>query len=249
MVKVTATAVADSSSDSYWETEASTLPPARTGEEPPPDDDTGWVNPPENACPVCGFEVVKQPGQKRRPKYHAQCKPTRGKAASGPRPVRVTSQERQAAEQVEMALDRLRAALTKAVLGLSMFDPYDALVLRINSEELVENCRPLLMRFPALREGAANATAGASILGLVFTLLSIGLPIMAHHNLIPMKKFVPMLLNLPFLLMKMQERMASESDGTLEEDLVARVEMEQRKKKEAQMRAAGVETVNASPTR
>lgn len=211
-----------------------------------PPDKTEWINPPQNACPVCGEEVVKEPHMKRRPKYHPECKPQRGKAASdSPRSVRVVAKDRQAAEEVEAVLDRLRSALRKAVLFTAMADPFDALVIHINSDDIVNNCRPLLMRFPALREQGNNASAAGAIFGLVTTVFTTLLPILAHHGLFPIKKLVPLLMNLPMTMLRLKE-MSEANGGDMTETLINNVAAAKQRAQEAAMRAASVETVNAS---
>jgi hypothetical protein len=242
------TATLSPSQDSYWDAENPDLGMPQIA-EPEPDDATHFVNPPQNACPTCGEEVIKEPHMKRRPRYHPECKPQRGKGTStGPRTVRVTSKEREAAEQVEIALDRARAGLMKAVALIALADPYDALVLHVNSNELIENLRPVLMRFPWLREQASNATAVGSIVGLVVTVFTTALPILAHHGFIPAKKLVPFFLQMPLIMLRMQERLAAAEQGQSDmgEELLARVAEDQRKKQEQAMRRASAETVNAS---
>jgi len=218
-------------------------------EEQEPSDATNFVNPPQNACPTCGEEVIKEPHMKRRPKYHPECKPTRGAAKSvGPRAVRVTSKDREAAEQVELALDRVRSGLMKGVALLALVEPYDAFVLHVNSQELVENLRPILMRFPWLREQAGNATAIGSIVGLVVTLFTTALPILAHHGFIPAKKIVPFLLQVPLIMQRMQQRMqeAEQGHADMGEELLARLAEEQNKRRHAEMKRQEAETVGAS---
>ena len=245
------TVVDSPSQDSFWETNPDIGMP--TVEEPESSDATQFVNPPANACPVCGEEVVKEPHMKRRPKYHPECKPSRAtstRTPSGPRPVRVGSKEREAAEQVEVALERARSGLMKAVALIALADPYDALVLHVNSKELIENLRPVLMRFPWLREQASNATAIGSIFGLVVTVFTTALPILAHHGFIPAKKLVPFFLQMPLIMLKIQERMAAaEQDeaGTGEALLIQVQEREMRAREEA-MRRASAETVGATTT-
>src|SRR5690606_24488418 len=106
--------------------------------------------------------------------------------------------------------------LRKAVFMTAMVDPYDAMVIHINRGELIENLRPILMRFEWARKQFLNVQTGGSILGLVFTLACIALPIMAHHKLIPSQRLSVILLNLPTFLMKMQDA-ARNIDGADEE--------------------------------
>jgi hypothetical protein len=122
-------------------------------------------------------------------------------------------------------------------------------VLHVNSGELLDNLRPVLMRFPWLREQATNASTTASMFGLGITVFTTLLPIMAHHNLIPSKKVASILLNMPVFMLRLQERVAQSENGYVGEELLHRIAEESRKKQEAQMRQrTATEHVNASPT-
>lgn len=238
------------SQDSFWESDE--LPPPEVAEQT--SDDTHLINPPENTCAGCGEEVVRQPGQRGKlAKYHPECKPVRGKGSgtAGPRPVRVTAKDRQAAEEIELALDNLRRGLAKAVMMLALADPYDALVLHVNTPDLLNNLRPILMRFPGLRKGASEASTIGSIIGLVATVLTVALPILTHHGLLPKSKLSKLFLNIPMFMMRMQERLSRvDTDEEVAEELLVRVTEERRAKAEAMMRArTAAETVDASPTR
>jgi len=241
------------SQDSYWDAEAIGVPQLETEPQPESADATEFMNPPPNACPTCGEEVVKEPGQKRRRKYHEECKPSaRGRtAATGTRAVRVVAKDREAAEQVELALDRMRTAIAKGVALLALVEPYDAFVLHVNSKELIENMRPILMRFPWLREQAGNATAIGSIVGLAITLCTTALPILAHHGFIPAKKVTPFLIQIPVIMQRMQQRLADAEQGheDMGEELLARLAEEQNKRRHAEMKRQGGENVGASTTR
>lgn len=205
---------------------------------------------PEHPCPVCGAEVEKLPGQKRRRKYHDECKPTRGATTSTARTVRVTRKDEQAALEVEAALDRVSSGLRKAVMLLSLVDPYDAFVLHVNAPEIVENMRPVLMRFPWLREQASNASAGASIFGLALTVFTTCLPIAAHHGWIPSKKIAQLLVGMPMFMLRMQQGMANSDDGDMSAELLARIQEETKRQQEQRMRQrTAEESVHATSAR
>ena len=245
---MTATATVSPSQDSFWE--ASDLPPAEVLDDAPPNDDTHLINPPENVCPGCGEEIIRQPGQRGKlAKYHPECKPVKNTAASsGPRTVRVTAKDRAIAEQIENSLDMIDAKYSRAVMLLALADPYDALVLRINQSEFIENLRPAMYRFAWLREAGTNASAGASLVGLAITVLTTLLPIAAHHNLIPSKKVSKILLAIPMIMKRMQDNMSTNGED-ITGTLIARVQEDMRKQNEARMRAqAQAENINASFT-
>jgi hypothetical protein len=221
-----------------------------------PSDATVIINPPENVCRFCGEEVVREPGARgRTPKTHKECREAaKGAAstrASGPRPVRVSAKERLVAEQIEEAIDHARGQLMKATALLALADPYDALVLLVNTEDLLKYYRVLLYRFPRLRDTASDVEAVTSIFELVITILSIALPIAAHHKLIPSQKLSQIFLAVPMFMLRMQERMAEQNPGAMAEELLVRVAEESRKATEARMRAqsAQTESVHATDSR
>lgn len=246
---MTTTTVDSPSQDSYWAD--ADLPPAE--DEILPDDQTDLINPPKNACAGCGEEIIRVPGSKGRlPKYHPECKPERGsRAPAGQRAIRVSKAEQVAAEEVEAALENARRGLLKLVVFLSLADPYDALVINVNSKDFLDNLRPVLMRFPALRKGASDATTIGSVFGLALTVITTVLPIMAHHNLIPKGKISQILLGLPMTMVKMQERMSrADNSEDLSQELLYRVAEETKRATEARMKAkTAAESVNASYTR
>lgn len=231
--------------DSSWENVE--LPDAMMeGEEYPPDN-TQIINPPKGACPVCGEEVVKEPGQRRRPKYHPECKPSANRN-TGTRPVRVAAKERLIAEEVEEIVARAQSGMFKAVGLLALVNTYDAFVLHVNTPDLLKNLRVALYRFPWLRENAGNTAQGASLVGLGITVFSILLPIAANHGLIPTKKVGEILMQMPLFMLRMQEKMAAaDGDADMSDVLLSKLRDERKQKAEAEMRMrTATETVNAS---
>lgn len=236
--------------DSFWED--SNLPPAELAADEIPHDETHLINPPEKVCGGCGEEIVRVPGSRGRlPKFHEQCKPVKGsRNASGPRPVRVSAKEKLVAEQVEEALAQIEQKVNRAIILLAVVEPYDALVLKVNLPELLANLRPALMQFAWARNAATNTAAGASLIGLIITVLTILLPIAAHHKLIPSKKVAQILINVPLFMHRMQQEMMN-NDENLTESLIGRVHEKAAEEKAQRLRQqqAYEESVNASPTR
>jgi hypothetical protein len=232
--------------DSFWAD--SNLPDAQVEDIPP--DDTHLINPPERVCPGCGEEVVRVPGTKGRlPKYHPECKPAKGSVSSGPRTVRVSAKDRLIAEEIEAALEQVRVKLAKAVMLLSLADPYDAFVIHVNTPEILENLRPVLYRYAWMREAATNTSAGLSLLGLVVTLLTTALPIAAHHNLIPSKKVAQLMMAIPMIMKRMQENVGDNGED-MGAVLMTRMREQLNKQNEARMRAqAQEENIDASHSR
>jgi hypothetical protein len=232
------------------------LPAAEEATPEYPPDDTRQINPPEGVCEFCGEEIVREEGKKGRlPKAHPECrehfrleqKAARAAAgvSRGPRPVRVSAKDRLAAEEVEQALETARKGMLKAVGLMMLVDPYDAFVLHINSPDIIENLRPVLMRFPWLREQASGASVGASVFGLVIAIGTTLLPIAAHHKLIPGKLVTQILTQLPFVMQRMQEALKDNGED-LTTTLMRRVKEQQAKEEAARRYAQTSEPVDAS---
>jgi len=230
------------SGDSSWESDG--FPELQ--EEPLPPDNTELINPPENVCPVCTEEIVREPGKKGRlPKYHPECKPVKGSATTGARAVRVAAKDRAIAEEVEATLAQVESKIRGAVMMLAVVEPYDAFVLYVNMPKLLDNLRPILMRYPGLRQQAGTVSTAAAIFGLVITVLTILLPMAAHHGLIPSKKIAKILAAVPMFMKQMNDVMDSGID--VADMLMSRIREQQAKKTEAARRAqAQSEAVDAS---
>jgi hypothetical protein len=128
---------------------------------------------------------------------------------------------------------------------LAVVEPYDAFVLYVNMPKVLDNLRPILTRYPGLRQQAGTASTAAAIFGLVITVLTILLPIAAHHGLIPSKKITKILAAVPVFMKRMNDVMDSGMD--VGEMLMARVQEQQARKTEAARRAqAQSESVDAS---
>lgn len=213
-----------------------------------PPDETGILNPPENACEICGEEVVRgEDGVSLRgriPKMHPSCKASVKGSSGGERRsvtgttrvVKVSKKDEEIAVQVELAIEQARRHIAKAVGLLSLVDPYDAFVIHINAPEILDNLRFVLMRFEWLRNAATGAQTGGSVLGLILAVLTTVLPIMAHHGLIPGKKVANIILNIPFLLLRLQQAVANGNDEDIQNELMRRIAEEGRKAQERKMR-------------
>ncbi len=238
----------------FWD--GAELPDAVESDELPPDpipnDDTRIINPSAGHCPECGLEIIREPGQRGRlPKYHPECKPT-GKRASvsgGGNVIRVSKAKQDVADQVEVFLEDLRRKLLKATMLLSVVDPYDAFVLHVNTPDLLDNLRAILMRYDWARKAAGIASTGGSVVGFVIALATTVLPIMAHHNLIPVKRVSAFLLNIPSMMLRMQQIAASGDDTDVTETLLQKMQQRMRAQQEEEMRRRREQEapVSASP--
>ena len=178
-------------------------------------DDTRELNA-GKPCKHCGEPIYREAGARgRAPSYHPECRPSAQRntgSTRAPRAVRVSKGEQLAAEQTEQILARLHRGLMKATIMLAVVEPYDAAVIRINTPELLDNLRPVLVKYERFRMLFIGVEGGASVLGLVIVVCTTVLPIAAHHGLIPAKKAAQVLLNLPGFMLSMQQKMEQGND-------------------------------------
>jgi hypothetical protein len=135
-------------------------------------------------------------------KYHPGCSPGKGGAAREPG-ARNTKASKEADEVVAM----YRSAITKVALGVSVFDKYDAFVIMANLDACCSNLHGVLMRYDKFRTECLAVKGGGSMFGLVIAHLFIAAPIAAHHGLIPGKHIPKLLIDMPFTLFALMERM------------------------------------------
>jgi hypothetical protein len=125
-----------------------------------------------------------------------------------------------------------------------LIDPYDAFVLHINAPEILDNLRFVLMRFEWARNLATGAQTGGSVFGLVLSILTTVLPIMAHHGLIPVKRATQIIINIPFFMLRLQRAVADGNDEDVQEELLRRISEEGKREAEKRMRQQTEETTN-----
>lgn len=175
----------------------------------------------EKLCPVCGEEIVREPGKKGRlPTYHPECRPSAtGKSVSGAprRTAAKASKEREQAEyEADVAVEAFASKVRKGALLLSAVNPYDAFAVMAGLPDVCANLRAILIRYHRIRQEFMAIDTGGSILGLIIALAMILLPILAHHGLIPGRVFRQLLQNLPFAMLKMNKLLEQGADRIME---------------------------------
>lgn len=162
-------------------------------------------------CPVCDRPIMRDPSWKRMHKYHDECRPTGKKtgATEGTGRGGTGKAEKEADAVVKM----LRKNLARAAMFIGMVDKFDGMVILVNLDSVCENFRAILLRYESFRKECLSVEGGGSIFGLVITGLMIALPIMANHGMLPTGAIRDSLMDLPFILFKMSQRMKdSEED-------------------------------------
>jgi hypothetical protein len=191
----------------------------------PPDKVGNLLTPEPGICQVCGEVIERAPGARGRlPKYHPQCRPTKQAGAAPQRTTRrATAHEAKREYEADLAIDTIQPYVYQLAMGLSLIDQFDSYTILAGWPGVRDNLRGLMIRYDWLRTEVLAISTGGSILGFVLSLLMIGLPIAAHHKIIRGKMIGPMLERAPFMLSKMQERMAEGPDsvkGFLETQLI-----------------------------
>lgn len=173
-------------------------------EEPSSTDAT----PETNTCPTCDRVIVRAPGQRGKlPKYHPECKPAAGRRSSATEKVGTRVGNPKAIREADEVIAMVKPQLFKAALMLSAIDQYDAFVVLNSIPSFCTSLHGILVRYEKLRKDALAMKAGGSIVGLIITVLTMILPILAHHGLIPGKAIQQALINFPVMMFKLAQRM------------------------------------------
>lgn len=204
------------------------LPDAEVVNLPPPPSEKEDKVPSEKPvksgeCAECGNLIVREPGSRGRlPKYCPDCKPKRGTSGT----TRRTSSATRAEAEASQVVATIQGHITKLALMMSVSEAlrYDAFVIMANLPQLSEQFHAVLVRYESIRKDFLNMRTGGSVIGLVITVLSIALPISAHHGLLGRGKMAAMVYELPFVLLKLQERLKEGSEALakmMEDQLMA----------------------------
>lgn len=194
-----------------WET--GELPPAEIieGDLPPEmDNDPGITGAdseiPANACRVCGLPVERKPGSRGRlAKTHPECRPLKTVAEGSTRGATGNSKAEREAKSIT---DDIKSAVVRGCIMLAAIDRFDAFAVMASLPAFCANLEAFLVSHPTIRTGLLSAKSGGSIAGVISALLMMVLPILAHHRLIPHRRATEMLLNAPFILFQLSQKLA-----------------------------------------
>lgn len=198
-----------SSEDSDW----TDLPEAESLPDLAPPSATAVDPPLPGACSVCGDVIVREPGSRGRlPKYHPQCRPL--KSTSSATPSAATSRRNSKAEaEATECVAVFQQAVIKAAIMLSVIDRFDAFCLMVALPNICENLKGILIRYDSLRQDMLGMKTGGSIIGFVLAVGMLLLPVSAHHGLLGRGKTAQLLLEMPFTLLKIQQRLKEGSEA------------------------------------
>jgi hypothetical protein len=186
-------------------------------------------------CPTCDQPIYREPGQRGRlAKYHPQCRPST-RVKTEPRGSKAISTE----NEVDFAVAKIRGQLMRGALLLSMVNQFDGFAVAIAIPDICSNLAGIFTRYEKLRKEVLGVQGMGSVLGLVVVLVTVALPIMANHGLIPGKFVRGLMLNLPMVMYKMHETVDNGAEK------MAEVMFEQMKKNTAAKMAARQQTNGA----
>jgi hypothetical protein len=210
-------------------------PPDLSTQESESTDKTNILNPAPGTCHACGLIVERAPGARGRvPKYHPDCRPLKSTTTRIPG-VRVSAAEKRANEEADMAVAIVRRGLVKVAMMISMIDKYDAFCIMVSIPEVCANLRAVLVRVDWLRYEILAVTAGGSLLGLGLSLLTMILPMAAHHGFLPGKKIRDILVKVPYTVDAINNRLAEGEEGMMN---LMREQLRQHNSAEANKRQA-----------
>lgn len=178
-------------------------------------------------CAACGEPIIREPGARgRMPKYHPDCKPTRVASQVSSGTTRTRGAGKAEAEATE-CVAAFQSLVTKSAVMLSVVDRYDAFCLMVALPQISENLKGVLVRYDSLRKEMLAMQTGGSIFGLGLSILMLALPICAHHGLMGKGQTAKLLIEMPFTLLRIQERLKEGSAALtkmMEEQLRAAAE-------------------------
>jgi hypothetical protein len=176
----------------------------------------------EKICPVCDLPIV---GAHGRTKYHKECRPSAAKRAadsiSGVGNQTVRGRNGRAEKEADEIVIMIRKRLVQGVFFVMMADQYDGFVLMSAVPQICENARGVLISHDGWRKELLRVKEGGSLIGFFFALAMPVAAICAHHGLIPWARASDMLVNLPKVMFRIQQRMAEGEKAT--EEMMKRI--------------------------
>lgn len=155
-------------------------------------------------CPVCDEIIVRDPSWKRMRKYHPDCAP---KAGAGSQSGSSTGKGSKAAREADEVVAMYRSTMIKVALGVSVVDKYDSFVIMANLDSMCASLHGVLLRYTKFREECLAIKGGGSVFGFAMSVLFMAAPIAAHHGLIPGKMVPKLLIDMPFALFQLTQKL------------------------------------------
>lgn len=195
----------DSLDSDTWEG----LPDAEIAELPPPQELKPDTTPdaPPGTCQTCGEPIIREPGARGRlPKYHPDCRPLKSagtNSVASPRGRRNGKAEAEA----EAVVAAIQKQIVRGCVMLSVVDRFDAFAVMASLPEISNNLKGVLARNDKWRREFMALESGGSVIALVLSIVMMLLPIAAHHGLLGRGMAAKFLVEMPFTLVKIQQRL------------------------------------------
>lgn len=181
------------------------LPPATPVVDLPPSPDPKDQTPTDKICPACDKPIYREPGTRGRlPRYHVECRPSGARRVLGGTSAK--GRNTKAESEAEQAVTLFKGVMVKFAMALAMVDKYDGFCIMSALPGACDNLKGVLVQYPSVRKDMLAIRSGGSVVGFIFSLLLMGVPIAAHHGLIPSTKVAEMLTQLPIVMHKIATR-------------------------------------------
>lgn len=198
----------------------------------PPDKPDATEKVASGFCATCREPIIREPGARgRMPRYHPDCRPLRTATQMS-----TARRNNKAEAEADECIVMFQQAVTKACVMLSVVDRFDAFSVMVALPSICDNLRGVLIRFDSFRKEFLAAKTGGSIIGLAFAIGMLLLPILAHHGLIGRGKIAQLLVEMPFTMLKIQQRLKEGSEALvkmMEEQLRAAADANRKQAEEA----------------
>lgn len=169
------------------------------------------VDPPSSSgelvCTVCGKEIYREPGTRgRKPTMHDECKPE-GKKRGDTKP-----RDRKTIDPLDAAKDGIIEFGMFVGTAVAFVDKFDGLAIIAGTEDVANSLVSWARVNPKLRKALEKGGKGVGPMKFAVAVGSIGVPIAAHHELIPKAMGLPFLGKINKAMQRMRDEAASAED-------------------------------------
>lgn len=167
---------------------------------------------PKGHCQACGDFIVREPGARgRAPKYHPDCRPLR--AATSASASSKSGRASKAEAEADQVIVWFQQRVTQAAIMISVVDRFDAFCVMASLPGFSESLKGVLVKYDWMRRDMLAAKTGGSLFGLALSGLMMLLPMAAHHGLLGKGQAAQMLMQMPFTLLRLHERLKEGSEA------------------------------------
>ena len=163
----------------------------------------------ELICSVCGKEIYREPGTRgRKPTMHEECKPE-GKRKSDSAP---SGHRKTGSSSLNAARDGVIEFGMFVGTMVAFIDKFDGMAIIAGTEDVANSLVQWAEVNPKLRKALEKGGKGVGPMKFAVAVGGIGVPIAAHHDLIPKVMGIPFLGKINKTMQRMKENAASAED-------------------------------------